>query len=417
VPCYIQQRLALASKIATPNVIDFSQPGAPYNFDISLPLQADDAITIALVSKQLNTVVSMVPMPYGLIVLTQASAWLINGSGGSGSPITALSIVAQSQAYNGANHVPPIVANDDILYVQAKGSIVRDLRFNFYTAVYTGIDISVLAEHLFFGFQILEWCWSEEPFKIVWAVRNDGVLLSMTFSKEQEIVGWCHHDTQGLYKSIGTVPEQTPNGSVDATYQVVERTVEGETLKYIERMADRFMPNGIQDAWCLDSAIQGTFGTPTATVSGLTHLNGMVVNALVDGQPVFGLTVSNGSVTLPFAGSKILVGLAYLPQLQTLPVEAGQPTIQGKQKRTGPLVFKVRESRGLSVGRTFATLVDVKDSGPPMLNPFPGMYSDPKDIWLQVDALYDDYGQICFQQNNPWPVSILAVIPWLEVGK
>jgi hypothetical protein len=211
------------------------------------------------------------------------------------------------------------------------------------------------------------------------------------------------------------VTETIPQGSVDATYFVVQRTVQGQQLQYIERMADRYM-SWIGDAWCLDCATAGTFGTPQATISGLQQLNGLAVSALVDGKPVSGLTVVNGSVTLPFAGSQILVGLPYLPQLQTLPVEAGQPTIQGKQKRVGPLILKLRETRQLSVGRTFSTLVEVKDSGPPMLSVFPDMYQDPKDVWVNLDAKYDDYGQVCIQQNYPLPVSVLAVIPQLEVG-
>lgn len=494
VPCYTQQRLALASRVNTPQSMDFSQPGAPYDFDTTDPVQPDNAIEIELVSKQLNTIVSMVPMPYGLIVLTQSSAFLIYGSSGPGSPISATSIVAQSQAYNGCSHVPPIVANDDILYVQSKNSIVRDLRYNFYTAVYTGVDISVLSNHLFYEHQIKEWAWGEEPFRVVWAIRDDGILLSLTFSKEQEIYGWAHSDTVGTFQSIATVTELSDVGGVniDAIYVVVNRIIGGQPRVYIERMADRFMPYGIEDAWCLDCATQsapaqvpnatisfsstavgpanvfvsaailngGMLGQviragggiatisivstgqtavvnitqplteaianvplpagswsiwiPATTFSGLQQLNGMVVNALADGQPVFGLTVSNGSITLPNAASKVLVGLPYLPQLQTLPVEVGQPTVQGKRKRAGPSVVKMRETRGLSIGRTFQTLVDIKDAGPPMLVPFPQFVFG--DEWVTLDALYDPYGQICIQQNNPWPVTIEAIIPDVEVG-
>jgi hypothetical protein len=492
VPCYIQQRLAVGGPLNSVQTVYFSQPGSPYNFNITNPVQPDDSITAVLVSKQLNTVKSMVPMPAGLVVLTASSAFLIYGSQGAGSPITATSIVSQSQAYNGASDVPPITANDDILYVQSKGSIVRDLRFNFYTSVYTGIDISVLSEHLFFGFSIKEWAWAEEPFKLVWAVRSDGKLLSLTFSKEQEIYGWAHHDTQGFFESTAAATEVTPFGGVDATYFVVRRTVNGQSLQYIERMADRFMPYGIEDAWCLDCAIQsqGTFpqmdlavgatsgnnvmlltsapfftgqvgnvirvgggvltitsvtdsqhafgnitqpitnifpdGTvipgqpndwsvwvPATTFSGLAQLEGQQVTALADGNPVFGLTVTNGSVTLPAPATKVVVGLPFTPQLQNLPLETGQPTIQGKRKRAGPMTLKVFETRGLSVGRTFGTLVDVKDAGPPMLSASGLIFGDE---WMVLDPWYDPYGQICIQQDNPWPVTILAIVPQVEIG-
>ena len=87
------------------------------------------------------------------------------------------------QAYNGPSDVSPIVANEDILYIQAKGSIVRDLSYNIYAAIYTGTDISVRSNHLFFQHTLVQWAYAEEPFKIIWAVRDDGILLSLTYMK------------------------------------------------------------------------------------------------------------------------------------------------------------------------------------------------------------------------------------------
>ena len=48
----------------------------------------------------------------------------------------------------------------------------------------------ILSSHLFYGHQILEWSYAEEPFKVVWCVREDGILLSRTLIKEQDMYGW-----------------------------------------------------------------------------------------------------------------------------------------------------------------------------------------------------------------------------------
>src|SRR6266403_2996730 len=154
VPGIFQQRLVLAGPVGSPQQFNFSQPGAYYNFNTSTPVEPDNAISGTLTSGQLNTIQSMITQPQGLIVFSDKQAWLING-GSPGAPISATQIVANSQAYNGASFPPPIVANDNVLYVQSKGSIVRDLVFNFYTQVYTGTDISVLSSHLFYGFSII----------------------------------------------------------------------------------------------------------------------------------------------------------------------------------------------------------------------------------------------------------------------
>ena len=88
-----------------------------------------------------------------------------------------------------------------MLYCAVNGATVRDLSYNFYANVYTGNDLSALADHLFFGRTIVDWCWAEEPWKLLWAVRDDGVLLSMTHLKEQNLFAWAHHETRGRVES------------------------------------------------------------------------------------------------------------------------------------------------------------------------------------------------------------------------
>src|SRR4030095_12640826 len=222
VSSYFQQRLVFAN--GGGNLVQtfwMSRVGAPYNFDFSNPTQANDAITGQLVSLEVNEIKSMIPMPTGLILLTTNGAWIVNGGAGGvatqGGPITPASATATPQAYIGANDVPPIVVNYDIIFVQAKGSIVRDMTFNIYANIYTGNDISIMSSHLFYGHQILEWAYAEEPFKIIWCIREDGVLLSLTLVKEQDMYGWARHDTVGNFESVCTVTE----GQNDATYFVV----------------------------------------------------------------------------------------------------------------------------------------------------------------------------------------------------
>lgn len=407
VVAFFDQRMVLAGSVLQPQTFHMSQPGQYYNLNISIPAQADDAITGTLVSGQLNTIRSMVPMPSGLIVLTSRQAWLING-GSAGSPVSAIDIVANSQAYNGANDVPPIVANYNILYVQAKGSIVRDLAFNFYTNVFTGADISIIASHLFYGYSIVEWSWAEEPFKVVWAVRSDGALLSLTYVKEQEIAGWCHSITDGAFKSTATVTENTPQGYVDAVYFVVERTVNGNTIKYIERMAERYFPNGTDDAFCVDAGIAYS-GSPTTTFRGAEHLAGKTVTGLADGVPITPFVMpTTGFFTLGAAASKVNVGLAFTPKFQTLRLDLGEPTIQTKRKKIGGVTVRCVETLGLNIGRTFATLVPMKA--------FAGTELITGDGRTIIDQVFDEPGQFCIEQPSPLPATILGVILEATVG-
>jgi hypothetical protein len=270
VSSYFQQRLVFAN--GGGDLVDtfwMSKTGAPYNFDISNPVQANDAITASLVSLEVNEIKSLIPMPTGLIMLTTNGAWQVNGGAGGvatqGGPITPVSATATPQAYIGANDVPPIVVNYDILFIQSKGSVVRDLTFNIYQNIYTGNDISILSSHLFYKHEIKEWAYAEEPFKNIWAVREDGILLCLTLVKEQDMYGWSRHDTRGNFKSVCTITE----GQFDATYVAVERPdLDGTgVVTCIERIADRTFEFGAEDAWCVDCGVMTVANFPNQQVT------------------------------------------------------------------------------------------------------------------------------------------------------
>jgi hypothetical protein len=423
VPGFFQQRLVLAGQVNAPQTFNMSQTGIYYNYNIHNPVQADDAITGTLVSGQQNAIKSMTPVASGLLMLTDRANWLING-GSNGSAIAPSAIVANIQSYNGASDVPPIVANYDVLYVQAKGSVIRDNAYNIYFNVFTGTDISILSSHLFYGYTILEWAWAEEPFKVVWAIRSDGTMLNLTFLKEQDFTGWTHSTTQGSFLSVATIVEDTTTaGEVDAIYTVVQRVVEGQTLKYIERVAERTFPNGVVDAWCVDAGIQYV-GAPTTNFSGATQLAGLTVTGLADGIviPPFVMPIS-GAFVLDTPASKVTIGLGYTCDLQTLAIEAGEPTIQGKVKSIPDVNVRVAQTLGLSIGPDFNHLVPMKDlvvgNVSSMLT---GQQSQLVTDLVTGDArtflgsTYTVPGQYCIRQSNPMPASVLGVIPNIVVG-
>ncbi len=423
VPGFFQQRLVLAAPTALPSTFYMSQPGSNFNYNISTIAQADDSITGTLVSGQLNTIKSMVPQTSGLLMFTDRTSWLING-GSPGSAVSPVALVANPQSFNGISDIPPIIANFDVLYVQAKGSIVRDSAYNIYANVYTGTDITAISSHLFYGFTVTGWTWAEEPFKILWAIRSDGVLLTLTFLKEQEFIGWAHSTTQGLFQSVTTIIENTfTAGEVDAVYLVVQRVINGHTVKYIERVVERTFPLGVVDAWCVDCGISYS-GAPATTFSGAGFLANATVTGLADGVVIPPFTMpASGTFTLSAPASKVVVGLGYTCDLQTLPLEMGDPTIQGKVKKINAVDVRVADTLGLSIGADFSHLVPMKDlivgNVSSMLT---GQQSQITTDLVNGDArtflspAFTVPGQYCIRQSQPLPATILGVIPDFTVG-
>lgn len=274
---YYQQRRVYANTKNNPDTYYMSQPGAYSNMDSSVPTVDSDAIVGTPWAQQINGIQFLQPMQGGLVTLSGNGAWLVNG--GVGNSITPADQSAQSQAYNGCNAiVPPIVVNYDVLYVQSKGSIVRDLSYNYFVNIYTGTDITILSNHLFDNYSIIQWAYAEEPYKLVWAIRNDGTMLSLTYLKEQDIYAWARHDTNGLFVGVSSVTgphsaDAVSNASgtlqgplTDAVYVIVKRYIQGQWVYYSERMDDRNWFNA-EDCWCVDAGLAYSMPEPNATLT------------------------------------------------------------------------------------------------------------------------------------------------------
>jgi hypothetical protein len=271
---YFQQRRGYADTIDDPDTYYFSKTALYTNMDSSTPPADDDAIIGNPWAQQVNGIQWMIPMPNGLIVLTGNGGWLLNGI--NGSALTPASQQAIQQANVGCSAlVPPILINSDILYVQSKNSIVRDLTYNFFTNIYMGEDKSILANHLFINHSILQWAYAEEPYKVIWCVRDDGILLSFTWLKEQNIWGWARHDTNGFAVSVCTVTQRhladirsgTTSGPItNAVYVIVKRYVNGQWLYYSEQMDDRLWSSP-EDCFCVDAGLTYPMRYPAATLT------------------------------------------------------------------------------------------------------------------------------------------------------
>lgn len=268
VPGYFQSRRAYAATLNNPDTLYFSQTGSYTNMDSSQPPVDSDAIVTTPWGQQVNGIQALQPMPGGLIVATGLDAWQIAGAGGAGSTLTPSSQSAQPQESVGFSPtVPPLKINYDILFNQSLGYVVRDIQYNFFNNIYAGGDVSILSNHLFDGFEIVQWAWAQVPWKIVWTTRSDGRFLSFTYDKEQQLMGWARHDTNGLVAGNNVATEPP----VDAPYFVVKRFIKGvnQWAYYIERMDNRLW-FGPEDPRCVDAHLVLPQPTPDATLMAAT---------------------------------------------------------------------------------------------------------------------------------------------------
>ena len=225
-----QQRLVVAAQTNAPDTVYASRSTVFRNFFPHSPLQDDDALSWRQVSGRLNRITHVAEVA-GVLVL-----WSEIGEGRARGDTDGILRPGEANpeglSQNGATaSVAPLIVNDTALYVQARGTIVRDLR----PQDGVGSDLTATASHLVTGYTIVRACYQQTPDSVCWFVRSDGVLLSLTYSRETGVFGWAHHDTDGTVEDVACVPE----GTRDAVYWIVNRTINSGTVRYLERAADR----------------------------------------------------------------------------------------------------------------------------------------------------------------------------------
>ncbi|HEM7501285.1 hypothetical protein [Klebsiella aerogenes] len=260
---YYQQRLYFAASSAYPQTIWASRTGDYKDFGKSNPVQDDDRIVYTYAGRQVNEIRHLIDVG-SLVVLTSGGEFVATGD--QNKVLTPSSFSLSSQGSNGSSDVPPIAVSNIALFIQEKGSVVRDLAYSFDVDGFQGNDLTILANHLFQKRSIVDWSFCIVPFSSAFCVRDDGKLLVLTYLRDQQVFAWSPQSSAGKYESTCGIGE----GSEDAIYFVVNRTINGQVVRYIERLSSRQFTNDL-DAFFVDSGLSydgRNTEARTATISG-----------------------------------------------------------------------------------------------------------------------------------------------------
>lgn len=408
---FFNQRMAFGGTAVEPQTLWFSKPDAFNDFDVTIPSADDDAISITLAADQVNEIRHVVGLS-DFQVFTASSEWSVAPGNEVFTPTNA---PARPQTYYGANLVRPVVFGNIVVYVQGKGAAVRNHGYVLDSDGYKGTSLSVLSGHFFQNHSIKSMALQAEPWSVLWCVRDDGKLLGLTYLPEHDVMAWHLHETDGEFESVACISGE----SQDEVYFVVKRVVNGAVKRYVEVLAHRLPGNDLNQAVFLDSSLEYHGSTAVTTLSGLSHLAGKTVKALADGFVVSGLTVSaNGSVTLPHSARDVCVGLPYVSEVQTLAVEVAsrEGSIQGRRKAITKLVLRVENTLGGKIGLDADSQLDeVKWRTNENYGKHTRLKTGDTDPFV-FPAGYNRSGQVYIRQEDPLPITVLAVVPEITVG-
>jgi len=392
-------------------------------FNLSGQITSDLSMTGRVASQQVNRIRWMRADGANLVIGTEASEFLI-------APATTAEGLSQSnlrimeQTNYGSSTVAPIRVGPTIVMVQRAGKQVRELTFSPPDDRYTAPDMTALATHIT-STGVADMAYAPEPHDLIWVVLEDGGLSTLTYDRDQGVMGWARHTLGGAGDSDGNPPFvesvtviPSPDGTRSDAWLCVRWWLNGSLKRCIVVVNfDRDVDGAIEDGLFLDCAVTYD-STATSTITGLAHLNGVACKVIADGYVHPDATPSGGSITLERNASVVHVGLYAPAKAETMRIEAGSAngTAQAKTKRISKVNFRVYASTGGRYGvreRTGErfTMIDRLPSDP-LTGPVALRSDDFEHRW---PGGHEKAGRIYFEQTVPLPLNVLAIFPILDV--
>ncbi|HEY1082214.1 MAG TPA: hypothetical protein VGE29_08130 [Prosthecobacter sp.] len=343
---------------------------------------------------------------------------LVSTGANQQTTISPNSVNIRPQSDFGSAHLPALLANDIVLFVEADRRTLREFVFSFDSDGFVAQRMTLLANHITRG-GIVQMALAKKPEAIVWAVTGDGRLIGMTYERLQEVVAWHQHPTDGFVESVAVVPGTAP--AADEVWIVVRRQADGNPVRYLERL-DPLHWNKVEDGnqsylICSDSARAQEFDPPVTTVPNLEHLEGREVVVLVDGAVHPKRTVTDGEIELQLPGSVVVVGLPFVATLEPNEIDLPLPdgSSRARKMRIDRVQLQMWQSLGCEVRHGQDTEWEeilFRDVDTPMDTP-PELFTGAKQAYLE--GRHVQSVQLQVRQTQPLPLNVLAITTMLSV--
>lgn len=336
-------------------------------------------------------------------------------------PLTPTNFNMKPSSRQGSAAVQAVAIDANGIYVQRGGVRVFELSIDPSNGNYGSTHLSAIVPEI--GEPgIVRMAVQRQPDTRVHFIRSDGTVAVLVFDRTENVTCWLEIETDGEVEDVLILPGDEGD-SEDFVYYFVKRTINGSDVRYRERWAIESDCQGSTLNKQADSFVTFTNATPSATVTGLTHLIGEDVVCWQDGtceldssdDPVTFTVNGAGEITLNSAASTGVVGLPYTAPWQSgkllgLQSQRGTMLTHHKEIKTLGVIAADLHPKGLKYGPDFDNLQSMPEvEGGTTINPdtvrsaydeepftFPGEWS--------TDS------RLCLQMQAPLPCTLLAVV-------
>lgn len=454
VVAFFDGRSVFANTDGRPNSLWLSQSGQlqvmrPDSFtDGDIKIEDDDAISVTLQSTSINPIYWIAGQKQ-LKVGTAGGQWIITSTG---AVVTPTDISAKQHAAVPCSALSDIEINQTILFADRAQHKVHELSYSLQEDAFLATDMTILSDHVLRS-KLQEMAYQRNPYSIIYCRRADGRLALLSYNKQHQVLGWSQiilggsfGDSDPVVESVCTIPgaddsDQTySSGNRDEVWMVVKRTVDGQTVRYVEFFEGTFdgplredydtelewqdaMRGAQVDAFFVDCGLSYV-GTPITTISNLEHLEGETVHLLADGKVLPDRAVAGGVVTINEAASVIHVGLPYKHRYEGLKLAAETQIGTGANKvkiitQVGCILLDASDFKIATVdydedGRRQHDLHDIRMLRDQMdESEAVPLYTGERND--ESDGSYSRDARVYIESDVPLPFTLLGLAPQMEV--
>ena len=412
-----EQRLIFGNTYTQPLAIWGSQAFDFINFSpdniLNLGDVDEDTSYTFVVASNILDEIKWVSSQRTLLLGTLNNVYNVSG-GTNNASITPTSINIKKEVSVGSRTALITQTDTRTLFIGKLGRGIRSLGYRFEIDGYVAEDVNLFAEHIGKESNFKKIVYAEVPNKTFWILRENGTIVSMTYLPDQDVTGWARHTFGGtdvIVKDLAVIPTEKE----DRVYFLIERTINGQTVQYIEYLTEDFGNTLKEDAKYSDSLVTYS-GSSISTITGLDHLEGEEVVILANGNIHPNRTITSGQLALEYPVTKAQIGLPYTCTMETIPIEAGIPfgTTQMTIQRIIEAGINFLDSLNCQFGYspiqldtlTFRSASDRMDTSPPLFTGYK---------ILKFPHGHELDSKIVVYQNQPLPVHIRAIVIKIEV--
>ena len=331
-------------------------------------------------------------------------------------PVTPTNFSLKDASTQGSADVQPVKVDKTAVFIQRSGKRAYSLSYSLDAQDYGATELSRYHPTILdAGVKVI--AVQRQPDTRILFVLDDGTMACLIMEPQEDVLSWYRITTDGTFEDVIVLP----NTDDDDVHVIVNRTINGATKRYHEKLAYDHQAQGAAEHFMADSYKTVTLSA-SDTVTGADHLEGETVVVWADGVALMTddapstFTVTSGSFTLPEAVTgDVTYGLSYDWQWQSAKlaygVQDGNPISRRKKvSQVAPVLYKTH-IRGITYGYNFTDMAYL-----PLIDNIDGSTNTTSKVYDAYDpdhqslpGVWDTDSRICLAGTAPLPCTILAL--------